>query len=134
MPRLLPAVAVVSVALLLSVAARQVFLPGNPRITESNFDRLTPGMSRADVEGVLGPPGDYRTQPVSADLFTIPDKLSRPRDHIYWQSDEVEICVEFDLVDDVVVDGRIRPMDRTGVGIANTLRWRWDRWWARHGR
>jgi hypothetical protein len=135
MPRWLPVVAVVSVALLLGVAARQVFyLPGNPRITEANFERIKPGMSRAEVEAILGPPGDYRTQPVSPDFLSIPHKLSRPRHGVFWHSDEVEISVEFDLDDDVVIDGRIRPMDRTGVGLANTLHWRCDRWWERHSR
>jgi len=33
------------------------------RITRVNFARLNTGMSRAEVEAVLGPPGDYTTSP-----------------------------------------------------------------------
>jgi hypothetical protein len=64
MPRWLPAVAVVSVTVLLAVTVKAVFFPPtNPRITQANFDQLTPGMTRADVEAILGPRDDYRTWP-----------------------------------------------------------------------
>jgi hypothetical protein len=36
------------------------------RITRENFDRIPTGMSRAEVEAILGPPGDYRTGPTTA--------------------------------------------------------------------
>jgi hypothetical protein len=36
--------------------------PEPSRITRENFDRITPGMSRTEVEAILGPPGDYRTR------------------------------------------------------------------------
>jgi hypothetical protein len=31
------------------------------RITRENYNRICEGMSRAEVEAILGPPGDYRT-------------------------------------------------------------------------
>jgi predicted ribosomally synthesized peptide with SipW-like signal peptide len=33
------------------------------RITRKTYDRLHEGMSRTEVETILGPPGDYRTVP-----------------------------------------------------------------------
>jgi hypothetical protein len=35
--------------------------PRPSRVTGENFDRIEKGMSRAEIEAVLGPPGDYRT-------------------------------------------------------------------------
>jgi hypothetical protein len=44
------------------VAAGVVVLwPSRDRITQANFDRILEGMTRAEVEAILGPPGDYRT-------------------------------------------------------------------------
>jgi hypothetical protein len=33
------------------------------RVTRENYRRIQRGMSRAEVEAILGPPGDYRTGP-----------------------------------------------------------------------
>jgi hypothetical protein len=54
---------VVLAGLAVVVAAGAVVLwPRLPsRITRENFDRLKKGMSRAEVEAILGPPGDCRT-------------------------------------------------------------------------
>jgi len=38
-----------------------VLWPRADRITEANFERIRVGMSRTDVEAILGPPGDFRT-------------------------------------------------------------------------
>ena len=45
---------------LLSVSA--LLPPFRPsRVTRENFDLISGGMTRAQVEAILGPPGDYRT-------------------------------------------------------------------------
>jgi hypothetical protein len=41
-----------------------VLWPRAERITRERFDHIHDGMTRAEVESVLGPPGDYRTAPV----------------------------------------------------------------------
>jgi hypothetical protein len=43
------------------LAGALVLWPRPDRITRENFDRIRKGMSRAEVEAILGPPGDYRT-------------------------------------------------------------------------
>jgi hypothetical protein len=44
------------------VAAGLVVLwPRGDRVTRYYYDRIQIGMNRADVEAILGPPGDYRT-------------------------------------------------------------------------
>jgi hypothetical protein len=48
------------------IAAGVVVLwPREDRVTRGNFDRIRAGMSRAEVEAILGPPGDYTTGPLS---------------------------------------------------------------------
>jgi hypothetical protein len=41
-----------------------LFWPRQSRVTLENFDRITVGMSRAEVEAILGPPRDYSTGPL----------------------------------------------------------------------
>jgi len=38
-----------------------VLRPRPDRITREDYDRIRPGMTRAEVEAILGPPDDYRT-------------------------------------------------------------------------
>jgi hypothetical protein len=40
---------------------------GPGRVTRVNYHRIKEGMARAEVEDILGPPGDYRTGPMSGD-------------------------------------------------------------------
>ena len=47
----------VGLVALIGVAAL-VAWPRAERITPENFDRIKEGMSRAEVEAILGPPGD----------------------------------------------------------------------------
>jgi hypothetical protein len=50
------------------VAAGVVVLwPRPSRVTRENFGRLKSGMTRAEVEAILGPPGDYRTGETQVD-------------------------------------------------------------------
>ena len=47
------------------VAAGAVVLwPPEDRLTEQNFDQISVGMSRAEVEAILGPPRDNSTGPL----------------------------------------------------------------------
>jgi hypothetical protein len=55
-------VALTGLAVVGAAGAVVVLWPRAPsRITRENFDRICEGMSRAEVEAILGPPGDYRT-------------------------------------------------------------------------
>jgi hypothetical protein len=74
--------------------------PGN-RITPENFDRLRAGMTRADVEALLGPPGAYVTGPGVIDgtgyrheYFVPPQpRMGTPA---VWDCDDARIVVDFD--------------------------------------
>jgi hypothetical protein len=56
---------VLVVVLALAGAAAFVLWPWRSRILLENFDRVKAGMSRAEVEAILGPPGDHRTGPTN---------------------------------------------------------------------
>src|SRR5262249_36079311 len=54
---------VLSAAAVASLATAMAFAlwPRSDPVTRANCDRLRPGMTRQEVESILGPPGDYRT-------------------------------------------------------------------------
>ena len=64
------AVGGLTLALLLADGAFMAW-PRPDRITRENFDRVTTGMSRSEVEAILGPPGDYRSGPTVPALSTL---------------------------------------------------------------
>jgi hypothetical protein len=55
-------VALAGLAVVVAVGAF-VFWPRPLRIAHENFERIKVGMTRAEVEVILGPPGDYKTGP-----------------------------------------------------------------------
>ena len=56
---------VLAVAIVLA-AAFVLRSPRADRITPENYARVQPGMTRAEVEAILGPPGDFRKGPSNA--------------------------------------------------------------------
>jgi hypothetical protein len=57
-------VVLASLAVLVAAGVVVLWPRGEPdRITQANFDRIHEGMTRAEVETLLGPPGDHRTEP-----------------------------------------------------------------------
>jgi hypothetical protein len=132
MPRRLLAPLVISLAVLALVAARPLlFPPTNPRLTRVNFDRIKEGMKLADIEAILGPPGDYRTGPVDKDLQIDTVHLSSgPWSHA-WFGDKAIILTWIDE-DGTVYMPRFEPVEMEPVGLLALLRWRCDRWWWEH--
>ena len=75
--------------------------PTVPGITEENFDRIKEGISRAEVESILGgPPGDYTTGPtITADSVGGPLLRQASGPEILsaqWTSDTAIVWVLFD--------------------------------------
>jgi hypothetical protein len=107
--------------------------PSRPFLaTRQNYDRIRVGMTRAEIEASLGPPGDHTTGP------------TRPtgRDHgvdgsglvcasvAHWFTDDGWIAVEFDA------KGRVRGWSWRGTKRAeqsplDNLLWRAKRQWRR---
>jgi hypothetical protein len=126
-------------------AGTVVFWPRPDRITRENYARVHEGMTQADVEAILGPPGDSRTGPT---LFGSPTErhdlvpLSRilsewpePVDpcsylHCIWASDSVQIEVGFHTKMGAY-RATCRPLRSGNQSVFDNLLWRAKRQWRR---
>ncbi len=117
------------------IAAALWLLWPRTAITRENAARIQPGMTRADVEALLGGPArDDTTGPVAREdppEFAPPDAQGRRfritlidlRPHLEWHSDEVQVWVHVDA-EGRVTDCRAFPMRRTDESLLDRLR-RW---------
>ena len=120
------------------VAAGAVVLwPRTDRITRENCRCIRVGMSRHEVEAILGvPPGDYRTGATDSDFAS---RHIRDMESSYktigmtvqrWQNDAVICLVVFDQEGRVFIE--IHNSDhRQNMSAFDTVRWRAKRQWHR---
>jgi hypothetical protein len=119
-----------------------VLWPRAPRVTRENFDRIKEGMTRAEVEAILGPPGDYSSGPTKWGPLQIHEKLitksypwmsSRPGPDVSrrdsWNEDEALISVSY-FCGDVVVKDFVR-CEREPQPPLDNLLWRARRQWRK---
>ncbi len=105
-------------------------------ITRENFGRIARGMSRAQVEAILGTAGDYRGGPTVTTQFCAgwdADKLlvgGTPDVDVVWLSDSALVYVVF-LPGDGVVWKQYEPCRRVEQTPLDILLWRAKRLW--HG-
>ena len=117
------------------------------RVTQENFARIHEGMSRADVEAILGPAGDYRTGPTALVVPRHIDKLTPAQaahetgapdlgfgllddcTFASWQCDDrvIWICYYKDGVS--MFD--VAPVGRVPGGPVADFVWRIERQWRR---
>jgi hypothetical protein len=117
------------------VAGGAVWLWTPPdRITPSKLAHLQTGMSRAEVETVLGPPGNYASGPLVFLNDAVIDFSGTPgiysEDPPWWITDTVVVVAEFDGQGQAT---SIRPHPcRSSRPYLDDLRWRlkqeWRRW------
>jgi hypothetical protein len=82
---------VLAVAIIITAVVFFITSPRRPMASQADCDRIEIGMTRAEVEHVLGgPPGDYRTRD-SITLICFQDWFFEE-----WQGDGGAILVEFD--------------------------------------
>jgi hypothetical protein len=92
--KLLVAVAVLAV---LVAAGASVLWPRPDRITRENFNRIREGMTWAEVEAILGPPGEYRTKPlVVFEVGSLEDFCELRETLLRWSDDTNCLNVIFD--------------------------------------
>jgi hypothetical protein len=111
----------IAVPLLLLGAALPALVRPCP-VTRAALDRVKEGMSRAEVEAILGgPPGDLRTRPVEVYHGTFGD---RPWE--FWRGDEGDAWVYYE--GDLVGGATFVGLDPIPIGTLELLRWRLGRW------
>jgi hypothetical protein len=113
---------VVAVGLALTGALMPLALPRPPsRVTWANFERVKVGMSREEVEALLGPPGDYRTAPTAVlqlgPLYSPEGKVER------WKGDEgwVEVGVDEHAV---VTGKKFQATGKAELSAWGRVKWR----------
>jgi hypothetical protein len=119
----------------MTVASVVVLWPRPPsliRVTAENLNHVRPGMTRAEVEAILGPPGDYRTHPTDS----FPPRGPNPVGSgvsvtcLQWQSDtiDVQLCVAPNGGMLWIKGMSAQP---TNLGPLASLRWHAERQWHR---
>jgi hypothetical protein len=117
------------------VAAGVVVLrPRQDRVTRANYDRIQIGMSRADVETILGPPGDYRSGAVKwkASSIEVVFQIDSPA-HDRWMGDHGSIDIWFPEYEGYsgarhMTFDDVEPIAQTPL---DNLLWRLKRQWHR---
>ncbi len=93
-------------------------------------------MTPAQVEGILGPPGDYRTGPLedSWDQFWYDDgKLFMSESKGIWLGDAGILCIDYytDGGSQTVGNASFEPSDRVKQYPVQNFVWRVKRQWRR---
>jgi hypothetical protein len=141
------------VALALLAVCASVLWPRPGRITLENLHRIHEGMTRVEVEAILGPPGDYTTGPcrdsdgvvynasstvVMTDAGPVSVVTCDPPRHCFspipdppseWATDFGFFSVAFD--DGLVIAAGVEPCTKVEQGPLANLRWRAERLWPK---
>jgi hypothetical protein len=122
---------VVLAGLAVVVAAGVVMLwPRAPsRITRENHSVIQHGMSRREVESILGPPGDYTTGPTSTN-FVYPRLTPDHTPWVEWKADRASVKVCFSDSGTVRYTAYASLCRQDQGVLANSL-WRVKRQWHR---
>jgi hypothetical protein len=125
-------IAAVGLAVLVAVGA-VVLWPRTDRVTREKFDLLRVGMSRVQVQVILGPPGDSSTVETAYDHYDAAvgkwhPAVSDAAD--IWQTDAAEIAVSYS--ESGTVSGATYSTGcRLDDGPLGNLLWRAKRQWRR---
>jgi hypothetical protein len=135
--------AVVGLAVLVGVGAFVLWpRPDQPdRITRANYERLRQGMSRAEVEAILGPPGDFRSGPTAKvhtetgtlRMLVIAEKIiedSKTCQRQAWVTDKMEVYALYSQ-SGFALATLCYSLDRQEQGPLDNLLWRAKRQWRR---
>jgi hypothetical protein len=112
-----------------------VLWPRANRVTRENYDRIQIGMSRADVEAVLGPPGLYASGPLMVGGTVYSDDVAtvmggERMEEVDWTSDNAIVRVFFRLTGQVG-DKCFTEASRMNQTPVDNLLWRARRQWHR---
>jgi hypothetical protein len=132
-------VALVGLAVVVTGAAFALW-PSRNRITRENCDRVTAGMTRAEVYAILGPPSDNTSGPVrvAPESLAVCAQLNAQRDlpSEEWETDKGFAHATFDRQERVVGIVYV-PCNRISQGFFENLMWRVERvrynWYKQRG-
>ncbi len=133
------------VGLAAAIAAGVVVLWPQPnRVTEANIHRIQVGMTRNEVEAILGPPGDYSTGPVvyerpapgpgidSVEADNAFEALQHDARDAARASDEGTIAINYDFDEQPTVSMvEVSIYRRKPLGLLDNMLWRVKRQWKR---
>jgi hypothetical protein len=105
-------------------------MPPRYYVSGSDFEKVHVGMSRRQVEDLLGPPGDYRTARTLLDLDTVNYELETSLTPAGWVGDHWLWVVGFDD-DDRVMQRLMWDANPVPQGRSENLIWRTKRQWYR---
>jgi hypothetical protein len=107
---------------LMCIAAHTWFWPASrTNINVVSFQQIRKGMTRQEVEKLLGaPPGDYTSGRSSGSLLALPTAPGE-KSRYHWASDEGLITVAFDK-DDRVVGEQYLPLSVTPETLGGRIR------------
>jgi hypothetical protein len=124
-------------ALIVVVCAFWLAALCTPSFTPETFARLHNGMTLAEVETVLGPPGNYTTQRPRYELTEAIIKQLKnsyreeaDRDVEFWQYNDVYLEIVFDN-EGKVLNIQCNSMPTPNGGPLDNLFWRMKRQWRR---
>jgi hypothetical protein len=90
--------------------------PPPPRVTRANFERIHPGMTQAEVEAVLGPPGFYHNGRGRLDPAVVKKVEAAAGSRFrLWFGEAGFVGVEFDEAGRVL-NSTFIPMPPPGIG------------------
>jgi hypothetical protein len=123
------------------VRAAVALLPAPSRNTIENHYRIRQGMSRAEVDSILGPPGDYSSGPLQyagspggpTVAFTptaLEPFVGIALERVEWRGDRHIVWVYFEP-DGNVLHKRTREVGRTNQSLLENFFWRAKRQWQR---
>jgi hypothetical protein len=119
-------IGLLAVLLVLGGALLPLLFPRSSKVTRANFDRIEMGMSRAEVEALFGgPPGDYRTRPVTISRISTWSTSISVLHAESWSGDEGDAVIYFD-------GGGVRSMqfveaDSVAISPMGLVLWRLGR-------
>jgi hypothetical protein len=93
------AISMIGIVLAGAAFALVVFWPPTPGVTYANYSRIETGMSREQVNALLGPP---RRQGKGAGMFVNPEDAEPGIAWARWNRGEDEVIVQYDEDDRVI--------------------------------
>jgi hypothetical protein len=114
-----------------------VLWPRQDPLTRENYEAIRDGMTRAEIEAILGPAGDYSTGPTQR-FMSVEDAIAQAHQDSFslqsrelaWSSNMVMVRVEFDSRG-VATAKNIAALVKLKQTFAENLLWRAKRQWHR---